>query len=412
MFVDAVSDVAGAVAKLGVEDPAVLSDSELLAAGESLTTVLRSVSAIRARVVGAIDTRGSADIERGQPTAGWLADSTGEARRSAREAVRLARGCRRLPLVSEAWADGRLSSDHVSELARAVANPRVSDQIVGLQELLIDRAQQTSFEIWRRELRTLVETLDADGGFRPEEDVPSVLRLLELFDGTVQLRGDLNVADRAVVEAALNAEADHLFRVHAREREESSDELQIPSRSQLLAEALVSLCRKGSAAAPDATVPLRPEAIIVIHDTDPDHAMVNNSPASVPLGQLGGLLTDAQWRRIVVDAQGEVLDLGRARRLASRAQRRALEVRDGGCVFPGCDAHVNWCEVHHVTPWEDGGTTDLAGMVLLCRRHHGVTHRKGWVTHMADGHLTWITPGGRTLVAQRHGETRGSPPPG
>ncbi|MBA3841511.1 MAG: DUF222 domain-containing protein [Actinobacteria bacterium] len=46
---------------------------------------------------------------------------------------------------------------------------------------------------------------------------------------------------------------------------------------------------------------------------------------------------DAELVPIVLGAAGEPLDVGRTRRLANRAMRRALEQRDGGCAFRGCE---------------------------------------------------------------------------
>lgn len=79
---------------------------------------------------------------------------------------------------------------------------------------------------------------------------------------------------------------------------------------------------------------------------------------------------------VVTDAQGEVLHLGRSRRLASRAQRRALGVRDGRCVFPGCE-QTRHLDAHHLVPWAEGGDTDLENLALLCRRHHVMVHEGG-----------------------------------
>jgi hypothetical protein len=45
---------------------------------------------------------------------------------------------------------------------------------------------------------------------------------------------------------------------------------------------------------------------------------------------------DAKVLPAVLGTHGEVLDLGRATRLATPAQRRALALRDGGCSRPGC----------------------------------------------------------------------------
>lgn len=75
----------------------------------------------------------------------------------------------------------------------------------------------------------------------------------------------------------------------------------------------------------------------------------------------------------VVGSGGEVLHLGRARRLASRAQRRALRLRDETCRFPGCHQRSH-LDAHHLRAWTAGGPTDVGNLVLLCRRHHVMVH--------------------------------------
>jgi HNH endonuclease len=68
------------------------------------------------------------------------------------------------------------------------------------------------------------------------------------------------------------------------------------------------------------------------------------------------------------------LDLGRTTRVISPAQRRALAVRDGGCVVPDCTRPLAWCVGHHLVHWLEGGPTDLANLALLCRAHHRAVH--------------------------------------
>ena len=80
-----------------------------------------------------------------------------------------------------------------------------------------------------------------------------------------------------------------------------------------------------------------------------------------------------------------VLYVGRAERTVSARMRRALEVRDRHCAFPGCHAHVRRCEAHHVLPWEDGGPTDLPNMAILCVAHHHAVHEGGWTMRLRDG---------------------------
>ena len=82
----------------------------------------------------------------------------------------------------------------------------------------------------------------------------------------------------------------------------------------------------------------------------------------------GGVISVPQALRIAAEADimpvvlsdaGGILGYGLTRRTASTGQRRALAARDRGCSFPGCDRPPDWCETHHVTPWVDGGRTDL-----------------------------------------------------
>ena len=94
---------------------------------------------------------------------------------------------------------------------------------------------------------------------------------------------------------------------------------------------------------------------------------------------------------VVLDGDGQVLDLGRSRRLFSRAQRRALAARDGGCMWPGCERPPSWTEAHHIRPWSDGGRTDLADGLLLCRHHHLRLHDEGWCVARRAGRY-WLEP--------------------
>ena len=45
---------------------------------------------------------------------------------------------------------------------------------------------------------------------------------------------------------------------------------------------------------------------------------------------------------------------------------------------PAVTHRSSWCDAHHVTRWEHNGPTDITNLALLCRHHHGVTHRSGW----------------------------------
>jgi len=112
------------------------------------------------------------------------------------------------------------------------------------------------------------------------------------------------------------------------------------------------------------------------------------------------LACDATISPVLTAGPSEVLDLGRSVRLVSPAQRRALVVRDRGCVWPDCDRPPAFTDAHHLRHWIDGGATDLANLALVCRRHHRLVHA-GWeLTHRPDGIWSatppWAVPASRT----------------
>ena len=88
------------------------------------------------------------------------------------------------------------------------------------------------------------------------------------------------------------------------------------------------------------------------------------------------LACEARIIPAVLGGRSEVLDLGRTRRLHSRAQRIAIAIRDKHCTEPGCDRPPAMCHVHHDDGWADGGRTDLGNGRLLCPRHHARLHRR------------------------------------
>lgn len=105
---------------------------------------------------------------------------------------------------------------------------------------------------------------------------------------------------------------------------------------------------------------------------------------------------------VVVDGpDGAPLAGGRRRREPSVQQRRALQARDRGCRFPGCDA-TRHLHAHHVVFWGDGGPTDLSNLVTLCSYHHRFVHEHRWrVTPAAAGTFRFAPPQGDHLPRAR-----------
>jgi hypothetical protein len=105
------------------------------------------------------------------------------------------------------------------------------------------------------------------------------------------------------------------------------------------------------------------------------------------------LSCDAALVRVRHAAGGSILDVGRRTRTIPPALRRALEVRDRGCRFPGCESR--FCDAHHVRHWGQGGETSLSNTVLLCAVHHRLVHEGGWrVGWGALGEPVFLDPRG------------------
>jgi hypothetical protein len=51
---------------------------------------------------------------------------------------------------------------------------------------------------------------------------------------------------------------------------------------------------------------------------------------------------------------------------------------DKHCQFPGCDRPAEWCDVHHLDDWVNGGRTRREDLRLVCHRHHTMVHEGGW----------------------------------
>lgn len=103
---------------------------------------------------------------------------------------------------------------------------------------------------------------------------------------------------------------------------------------------------------------------------------------------------------VVLGSKGEVLDMGRAVRGFTPAQRKAIAIRDRGCVVPGCQRPASTNEAHHVFPWQDGGPTSVENSASVCNYHHVMVHAGLITLRMIDG-IPYVT--------DRAGEPRGDP---
>ncbi len=121
--------------------------------------------------------------------------------------------------------------------------------------------------------------------------------------------------------------------------------------------------------------------------------------ATVPLAAAHHAACAGTTQRVTLN-EGRVTHISSPQRIFTIHQRRAITLRDGGCVIPGCEIPAAWCEIHHVEEHARGGPTHTDNGVLLCWFHHRYLEISGWSIRMRDGVPEvrapgWIDPTGR-----------------
>jgi hypothetical protein len=383
----------------------------------------------------------------------WLAAATGIDIGAARERVRTARALSGLPLLSEAMGRGELSFSKVRALTR-IADP-------DNEEDLLEIARESSAAQLERVVRTWRRG-DEDELEREERRFAS--RELSLFpdlDGMIQLRGRLTPEQGALLMKAIEAASDGLFRAEwegsgeVQDANRTSGQISARAASEALtpererrrmaaqrrADALVFLAERAMEAGvgggvvegegegeADSTSPVRSgtsaERYQVILHVGPQtlaHRSELEPGIRVSAETSRRLCCDASVVRVTHgrDArdglegegaregarEGSILDVGRRTRTIPPALRRALEVRDRECRFPGCSS--TFCEAHHIRHWADGGETSLSNTLLLCRHHHRLLHEGRWTLQLsASGHPRFTSPRGESWEDYRSSPIR------
>src|SRR5439155_25164762 len=81
------------------------------------------------------------------------------------------------------------------------------------------------------------------------------------------------------------------------------------------------------------------------------------------------LAADSKALPVVLNAAGGILAYGRARRLASPGPAAGPDGPGQGLHVPGCRETAARSEIHHITDWANGGTTDTDKLALACDHH-------------------------------------------
>jgi hypothetical protein len=412
--------------------------------------VERIAALARARLVAAEQAAGTWALRGDRDLAGFLGRESHQGRGAGCAVVGQAATLAAMPAVAQALVDGPVTAKHLQEISRATAgSPRLAAQLaspVG-QEQIVELARRFDGSDFARQLQAMSASVDPLTRQR-EHDEQRANRFFEISQtrAGALIKGALDSVAGYKVQKMLDA---------FNPRPAADDER---SRGQRQADALLVAVDRALAdkqTTPGAHAPV--EAIITITEqtwaklraarntgaganrehpsagssdtaADVEHmpaprtgvadlpwagsagdlldalagvdAVVDETGRVWPASEVGRALCDCALTRAVVDAFGQVLDLGRGQRLFARQHWLALLAMGiTTCAWPGCGMPLRYTELHHLTWWDrDNGPTSLANCAPYCSFHHHQIHRHDIrITRMPDGRLDHRHPDGRPI---------------
>ncbi|MCW3492533.1 HNH endonuclease signature motif containing protein [Microbacterium sp. SSM24] len=91
--------------------------------------------------------------------------------------------------------------------------------------------------------------------------------------------------------------------------------------------------------------------------TGTGHAHLDGCDEPVPLTVARHVACTGTIQRVTSDQTGRIRAIHTIDRVFGPHQRKAITLRDGGCIIPGCHVPAAWCEIHHVHEHAHGGPT-------------------------------------------------------
>jgi hypothetical protein len=394
-----------------------LSGPELLDAAEVVHRATRRADAAMHALVREIDARGAATDAGAHSTAGWLRARLHLHPGAARRMVTTSRALHDDPsgalvhhigeptapggrhLVRAAFAAGDVTEEHASvacETLAALPCSLETSVVEKAEAFLVEQAARHDPKVLARlgrHLRHTLETADGGGGLAEQEEHQTARQVLEVRqrnDGTSDVRGRLGVE--------LTAELLSQLQPLAGPRPSTDGTPDLRTVGQRNADALAELLRRSAVAG---GTPARHGSRASITVTMALQTLERRLGAYAATLDWSGpisaetarrLACDAQLIPVVLGANGEPLDVGRASYPVTLAIWRALVARDGGCAFNGCGRPPEWTEAHHRIHWADGGETSVQNCCLFCDHHHRVVHNDGWEVALIDGVIHVIPP--------------------
>ena len=290
-----------------------------------------------------------------------------------------------LPAMAAVFDGGAITTAHIDAAEAAV---RVTPGLVQHQAQLADAAARLGPDAFVEHAQRLAVLFSADGGvgeFERQRRDTSLRRWVQRSTGMHHFHGAFDPERGAEIHAVIDRLIEQQF--HAGTDADLDND-------QRAAVAMHQLFTSGGGGKVGASIGVLIDEQTLydgVHQhTDID---VDGPGGRLPVETVRRTGCDAEIYPMVLDGEGVVTDMGRSRRLATPAQRRALWAMHRTCAVPGCTVRFSHCKIHHILWWRRRGRTDLTNMVPLCERHHHDAHEGGWQLAL-DQHrnVSWTGP--------------------
>lgn len=336
--------------------------------------LINMLIAMQHEVTAAFDAAGSAQQLGARSSASWLRAEVRLTEQQAGAQVHTARALRDdLPETSRALADGDISLDHVHAIRKG--HRRLGDAFTRIERIVADYARGHNATQTRRLVASVIDQYDpSEADEQAEQQHEKRYAYLSLTSGGWwRLDGLLDPACGEKLKAALDVYAGRA----------GDDDERIPKQrrcdalGELADRALATIDRVSGSGT--VTLTLTAEQLATGHDVAWPHGLLV-SRADLAIHTCTASVTYVIGHPTHDPIRWQPLAVGFAERFATPAQRRALAVRDGGCIHPGCEVSPERCIAHHIVHWDKGGATDLPNLwspltVVLFHEHNGEHHR-------------------------------------
>jgi hypothetical protein len=314
----------------------------------------------------------------------WLAGQSGQGVGKARHDLEMAGKLAAQPELEDALRSGAVSPTQASVLLPALeADPDASERLIGA-------AQEDSLNELRQECQRVVAAKRSEEEAELRDARLRERRHLHIGtteEGMVSIRGELPPVEGAVVKNALEVMKRRIF-------DEARKAGRRESHEAYMADALVALCNAEGGATPRTA---GPRAEIVLHvsaealrrgDLQPGEICEIEGVGPVPLSTVEYLFGDA-WAKLIIEKGVDIAAVTHFGRCIPAHLDTALSKRDRVCAVPGCGISYG-LERDHIIPVAEGGKTELANLVKLCRRHHYLKTHHFWRLTGGPGAWRWV----------------------